>query len=156
MGCGPKLLFLGPYEKVLQKGQGTSLSSTEYITVEDKMTGQKRIVKGPCVWFPKPHDQSQKGTGVGLHSTEYIFVEDQLTGKVTMVKGPCVWFPGPYDKSSGKQTAVALQVGEYVRVKDTVSGERWVIKGKDLVFLEPTWMLEGAGPKDAGVKKALV
>jgi len=87
---------------------------------------------------------------------EYIFVENQLAGEVTTVKGPCVWFPRPYDKPSCKQTAIALQVGEYIRLKDTVSGERWVVKGKDLVFLEPTWRIEGAESKDSGIRKALV
>lgn len=147
---GPKLLFLGPYDEVSHRGQGTSLTSTEYILVEDLLSGCKRVVKGPSMWFPKPNEKSQRGAQVTLKSIEYIYVEDQQSGDVKTVKGPCVWCPGPYDTATPKKTAIVLQEDEYVRLKDVASGKHWTLNGKALVFLEPTWRMEG------GVQKALV
>jgi len=153
---GPQLLFLGPHEKVLQKGQATSLSGAECLLVEDLLSGERSVVKGPCVWFPGPHDKGIKLSSLSLGRTEYAIVEDRLTGEQSLVKGPCVWFPGPYDSAGPKQTAIALQDDEYLRIKDVATGQRWVKKGKGLVFLEPAWRVEGAGSRDTGVKKAWV
>mmetsp|Transcript_133220 Transcript_133220/g.235804 ORF Transcript_133220/g.235804 Transcript_133220/m.235804 type:complete len:782 (+) Transcript_133220:84-2429(+) len=139
-----------------EKGAGLSLSSTEFVLIEDKLTGEKRVQKGPCVWFPGPQEQGERGSGISLSPTEYIFVEDKLTGEQKMTKGPCVWFPNPYDKSSAVMRAIPLQDDEYIKLKDTGSGKRWVQKGKALIFLEPTWKVEGATAKDPGVKKAFV
>jgi hypothetical protein len=150
MEHGPQLLFLGPYDQITHKGQGTSLSSTEYVMVEDLLSGCKHVVKGPSMWFPKPNEKSQRGSQVILKSIEYIFVEDQRSGVVTTVKGPCTWCPGPYDVATPKKTATVLQEDEYLRLKDLASGNHWTLKGKALVFLDPTWRIEG------GVQKALV
>jgi len=153
---GPQLLFLGPHDRVVHTGAATSLSSTEYVTVEDRLSGEKSVVQGPCIWFPGPHEQGHKDTAISLKSTEYLHVEQKLTGELSKVQGPCIWFPGPYDLPSRKQTAIALQDDEYVLLKDASSGQRWVHRGKGLVFLEPTWKVDGAGPAGPGVRKAWV
>jgi len=152
---GPKLLFLKPYDQVVSTGDAHSLGSTDYVIVTDRLSGKRTVVKGPCTWFPGPHDEATRGVAVSLTQTEYIFVQDQLTGDRTTVRGPCVWFPKPFENAGSKMMAVALQEDEYMRLKDASSGRRWVQKGKALVFLEPTWRIEGASGKDPnGVKKA--
>jgi len=151
---GPQLLFLGAYEKVVEESQAVSLSSTDYLTVENRLTGEKTILKGPCLWFPGPHDVARKGNAVSLSRTEYLIVEDQLTGERRIVRGPVTWVPGPYDSGATQQSAISLQEDEYIRLKDTATGQRWVQKGKALVFLEPTWKVEGATARDTGVRKA--
>lgn len=152
---GPKLLFLKPYDQVVSRGEAHSLGSTDYVIVTDKLSGQRTVVKGPCTWFPGPHDEASRGVAISLTQTEYIFVQDQLTGDRTTVKGPRVWFPKPFETAASKQMALALQEDEYIRLKDASSGRRWVQKGKALVFLEPTWRIEGANSKEPnGVKKA--
>eukprot|EP00747_Dinoflagellata_sp_TGD_P189054 gnl/TRDRNA2_/TRDRNA2_48899_c0_seq1.p1 gnl/TRDRNA2_/TRDRNA2_48899_c0~~gnl/TRDRNA2_/TRDRNA2_48899_c0_seq1.p1 ORF type:complete len:668 (+),score=117.10 gnl/TRDRNA2_/TRDRNA2_48899_c0_seq1:43-2046(+) len=156
---GPQLLFLGPYEKVPtnQRGQGISLNCEEYILVEDKVSGEKRIDRGPRVWFPSPNEKGTKSVGISLSKTEYVIVENRATGKLSIAKGPCVWFPSdPCESASQKQTAVALQRDEYLRLKDISSGVRWVQRGEGLVFLEPTWRIEGQGARETGIKKAWV
>jgi len=152
---GPRVWFPSAWETGA-KGLGTSLSSTEYVRVEDKLTGQKSIVKGPSVWFPGPQEEGESGACISLGSTEYIFVEDKLTGIQKVVKGPVVWFPDPYDSPSAVKSALTLQDDEYMKLKDLSSGKRWVQKGKALVFLEPSWNIETAGPKDNGIRKAWV
>lgn len=145
---GPQLLFLSAFEQVSSRGQAMSLGSTDYCVVEDKLTGERSVVKGPCVWFPGAHEEGRKGGAVSLSRTEQLIVEDRLTGEKSTVRGPCIWFPQPYDNPGTKMTAIALQEDEYLRIKDTSTGKRWIQKGKALVFLEPTWQVEG------GVKKA--
>lgn len=46
---GPQLLFLGPYEQVVERSQGLSLGSTEYALVKDLLSGERRVIKGPCM-----------------------------------------------------------------------------------------------------------
>jgi len=153
---GPKMLFLGPYERVAKQGQGTSLSGADGLVVQDRLSGDRRVIRGPCIWFPRPHEDAQKCAGVSLSQTEYLVVEDRLTGAQRTVRGPCVWFPEPYEEASAKRTALSLQDDEFVRLKDLADGRRWVQRGRALVFLEPTWAVEGAGSRGLGVCKAWV
>jgi len=120
------------------------------------MSGAREVIRGPRVWIPGPHEKWTKGLATSLSTTEYMIVEDQRSGKQNLVKGPCVWFPAAYDKGFEKQSAIALKEGEYVYLKDTASGCRWVQRGKALVFLEPTWQVEGATARDSGIRKAWV
>lgn len=153
---GPQLLFVGPHDVVVSRGQATCLSDADYVRVENMLSGSKEVLKGPLVWFPQPHEKGHKGTSISLSKTEYIIVEDRLTGEQRLVKGPCVWIPAAYDSASEKRMAIALQEDEYVRLKDTASGNHWIQKGRALVFLEPMWKIDSAGPRETGVKKAWV
>jgi hypothetical protein len=161
---GPKPLFLGGYEEIASKGQGVSLDKTEYILISDKSSGGLRVQTGPCLWFPSPDEVGQKASCVKLSSTEYIWVTDTRNGEQRMVKGPKLWFPGeghhpgqehPYESASGVKSAIALQDDEYMKLKDMATGERWVQQGKDLVFLKPTWNIEGVSSR-SGVRKAWI
>lgn len=153
---GPRVWFPGAYEKTSAKVGAVCLGDTEYVTVSDQMTGSMEVVRGPQVWIPRPHDKWERGTAIGLSSREYLVVEDELSGKQNIVKGPCVWFPAAHEKGSAKQVAISLKDGEYVRLLDSSSGSRWVAQGKALIFLEPTWQIEGATAKESGIKKAWV
>uniref|UniRef100_A0A7S1FCY2 Band 7 domain-containing protein n=1 Tax=Noctiluca scintillans TaxID=2966 RepID=A0A7S1FCY2_NOCSC len=139
---GPGLIFLGPFEEVVKRGEAYSLSISEYIKVTDKLSGEKTVVRGACVWFPGPHDLVTKGSAVVLNRMEQLTVEQCLTGERHTVRGPCVWFPEAHENEKAKKAAIALQEDEYVRLKDVSSGQRWVQKGKTQVFLEPTWQAE--------------
>ena len=43
---GPRLLFLGVYEIVSSKGAGLTLTETDYVFIQDKLTGSERVVNG--------------------------------------------------------------------------------------------------------------
>jgi len=153
---GPCLLFLGPHDVVASRGEAVCLSDTEYVRVENVLSGGREVLKGPRVWFPSPHERGHKGSCVCLGKTEYITVEDRRSGQEQLVKGPCVWCPGAYEVASEKRTALALRDDEYLRLKDTSSGHHWVQRGQALVFLEPSWKVEGASPGVSGIQKARV
>jgi len=133
---GPKLLFLGPYERVETQGAGISLTSMEYVRAVDKQTGEKVIQKGPGVWFPAPQEEGAKSAAVSLGSTEYVLVEDKSTGRTRVEPGPCVWFPGPNDEFE-KKKGISLGSTEYVLVENRVSGEKHIRKGPCVWFPAP-------------------
>jgi len=134
---GPKLLFLGPHDKVKSKGQGTSLNNGEYLIVEHKISGEKQVIEGPCVWFPSPHEAARKGDSISLSMTECIIVLDRLSGKKDMVKGPCVWVPGPHEEVVQKGSSISLNKTEYVTVENTLTGELTMVKGPCTWFRGP-------------------
>lgn len=133
---GPRLFFLGPYEKLEGVGQGVSLTSMQYVLIEDKQTGERRVQRGPLVWIPGPREEGKVLAGVRLNSTEYVSVEDTLTGARRVEKGPCIWFPVPYEEWE-QGSGVWLSSTEYVTVQNTFSGERRVDKGPCVWFPGP-------------------
>ena len=40
------MLFLGAYEIVSSKGAGLTLTETDYVFIQDKLTGSERVVNG--------------------------------------------------------------------------------------------------------------
>jgi len=152
---GPGVVLLNPFGyrscRVLKVD---TLGLMDYAKIKDNISGMERVARGPQLLFLGANEVvTRKGDVVSLSCTEYIIVEDKVTGDKALVKGPQVWTPGPHDIASSKQTALALQEDEYLRLKDTLSGHRWVQRGKALVFLEPTWKIDGAKPS---VSKAYV
>jgi len=105
--------------------------------VENKLSGEKRVITGACVWFPAPHEVSQKGSSINLSMTEYIIVHNKLSGDKCVVKGPCVWVPGPHDEASKKGSSISLNMTEYIHVENTLSGELKLVKGPCTWFREP-------------------
>jgi len=130
---GPKLLFLGAYEKVETRAVGISLGQTDYVTIQDKSTGELSIKRGPGVWFPGPQDVGTKGFGISLSSTEYVLIEDKLSGQKRVEKGPSVWFPEPLEKGA-KGSAFSLGSTEYVLITDKQTGQKRVETGPRVWF----------------------
>ena len=133
---GPRLFFLGPYEKMQASGQGVSVSNMQYVLIEDKQTGERKVQRGPLVWIPGPREEGKVCNAVRLSSTEYVTVEDLLSGARRVEKGPCIWFPGPYEEWEQGE-AVHLSGTEYVTVQNVLSGERRVDKGPCMWFPGP-------------------
>jgi hypothetical protein len=126
---GPKSLFLGPYDKITSKGHGTSLNNDEHLIVTNKLSGEKKVIAGPRVWFPDCHEVAQKFTSTSLSTTEYIVVQDKLSGEKHVVKGPCVWVPRPHEECSQKGSSISLNMTEYVTVENTLTGELTMVRG---------------------------
>jgi hypothetical protein len=130
---GPDLVFLGPYEQISVRGQGVTLSKTQYVIVENMLSGEKKTVPGPCVWFPaEPHEVAVEGSP----NSSFKWAPGQSHG---YSQAACGATPNPT-----VFTAIALQEDEYVRLADTSDGRRWVERGRNLLFLEPTWKVEGS------------
>lgn len=152
---GPTIWFPGAHEEY-EKNFSIWLDSTEYIAAQDMMNGTMRIDKGPLSWFPGPYDTWEKGTSVRLTSTQYIIVFNKSTGTLRTVPGPNNWFPEPFESPSEVFEAVVLLDDEFVKLKDTSTGNRWIQRGKCLVFLEPTWEVEGISSRNTGVQKSTI
>lgn len=154
-------VFNGPCTKVLgpctylsaEKRSAKMLNAGEYMVVRNTLTTEERIEEGPKLVFLKAYEENEQiREGTTLSQTEYALIRNKLTGEKFTVRGPTIWKPrSPEELFCEKKEAIALQADEYVRIKDVSNGERFVRKGKDLLFLEPTWEVEGKG---SGVKKA--
>merc|ERR1719382_491762 len=126
-------------------GEATSLGSTEYVVVEDALTGDKKLVKGPCVWFPSPYDTvSATKTAIALQDDEYVRLKDGHTGKRWIQKGKALVFLEPTwevektgPKSTGIRKAMVLKAYEYVRLMDTMTGKVTTHKGEATIFPGP-------------------
>lgn len=142
---GPTVVVLSPlgYRRA-KKVKAQKLGNLDYIRVNDAISGEDRIERGPKLLFLGAYDSVvHHGVGVTLSETEYLFTEDQLSGEKTMVRGPRVWFPSTHETHTTKKAALALEEDQYVRLKDESTGRRWIQKGKALLFPEPTWKIEG-------------
>lgn len=141
---GPKLLQLGPYEVQTTAGLGVTLSKTEYLIVENQLTGEKSLAKGPDVWFPSsPYEvASAKKTAIPLLEDEYVRLEDQATGERMVTRGKALLFMDPtWRIEGGVRKAWTLKAFEYVRLQDTVSGKITVHRGEKTVFPRPDEVL---------------
>jgi len=133
---GPKLLFLGPHEKVVSTDKATCLGKGEFLHVENKISGEKKTIMGPCVFFPGPHEKRNWGTSLTLSMTEYAIVVNKLSGERHIVKGPCVWYPEPHEAAT-KGHKITLTTTEYLISQNKLTGEKQVVKGPCVWTPEP-------------------
>jgi regulator of protease activity HflC (stomatin/prohibitin superfamily) len=135
---GPKLLFLGPYDEVVTRGTGTTLTKMDYVIFEDMLTGDAQMQKGPCVWFPGPYHKLEGGrskTAIALQEDEYVRLQDKATGQRWVKRGKDLVFLEPTWKiENGPSKAWTLKSYEYVRLLDSVTGKVTVHKGESTVF----------------------
>lgn len=133
---GPQLLFLGAYDAVTSRGEGTTLSKTEYIIVDDRLTGERTLVKGPCVWFPSsPFSVSGgKRTAIALQEDEYVRIKDKASGKRWVQRGKATVFLEPTWEADGRvRKAITLKSYEFVRLLNSLTGKVTVHKGEAIV-----------------------
>eukprot|EP00301_Raphidiophrys_heterophryoidea_P027531 c9699_g2_i1.p1 GENE.c9699_g2_i1~~c9699_g2_i1.p1 ORF type:complete len:188 (+),score=43.62 c9699_g2_i1:65-628(+) len=118
---GPKLLFLGAYDNILESGTAISLSqdSTQYLLVENTLTGEQHVVKGPTVFIPDAYQKVvKKQEAIALKLDEYVCVKDQSNGQVWVEKGPKLLFLGPTHRLLFTQPrkATSLKANEYIHL----------------------------------------
>lgn len=133
---GPKQVFMGASEKVVQNGEGIRCNHVEYVCAENTVSGAVVIHKGPCIWFPNAYEKGTKGDAIVCNDTEFVRVTNAQTGKMTIHRGPVVWFPEQYEVGK-KETIIALKTMEYMFVSDSCTGTRHVVKGACAWFPEP-------------------
>eukprot|EP00931_Biecheleriopsis_adriatica_P032740 TRINITY_DN19066_c0_g1_i2.p1 TRINITY_DN19066_c0_g1~~TRINITY_DN19066_c0_g1_i2.p1 ORF type:complete len:607 (-),score=124.24 TRINITY_DN19066_c0_g1_i2:213-2033(-) len=137
---GPQLLFLGAYESIMEQGQGLTLSQTQYLFVENKLTGESDVVRGPTIWFPADAQQSPSSikTAVPLQEDEYVRLKDEATGQRWIEKGKTLLFLQPrWKMEGGVRRAWTLKSYEYVRLLNTVTGKVQVKRGEAMIFPGP-------------------
>ena len=138
--CGPKVLFLGAYETVTERGSARTMSKTQYLFVDNRLTGHVTTRRGPCVWFPQgPHEVgSSVQQATALQEDEYVKVKDTSTGQRWVERGPALLFLEPtWVISQGVTQAWTLKSYEYLRLLDKVTGKVTVHRGEQTVFPGP-------------------
>lgn len=137
---GPQLLFLGPYENVTHQGKGVTLSETQYISVENQLSGESFLKKGPTIWFPEsPHEiASAVSTAIALQEDEYVRLKDEATGQRYVEKGKKLLFlQTRWRLEGGVRRAWTLKSFEYVRLLNKITGKVTVHRGEKIVFPGP-------------------
>ena len=89
---GPQIYHMrNPYDRISEVQTMLNLSSTQFIIITDKLTGSKRVERGPQMFCPKPFDEVGEIKNMyNLSSTEYIVITDESTGEKYAVTGmPC-------------------------------------------------------------------
>jgi regulator of protease activity HflC (stomatin/prohibitin superfamily) len=155
---GPKMLFLGAYDKIegcedIPPGdpacpllQKLILGQHEYVKIVNEENGQIRIVDGQPseekygnVLVFEPIETMPFGVQQGTLLTEYesVMATDTTTGTryVTMTNG--MVFPGPYDVLGPKETGIPLSRTEYIRLRNMQTGGLRIVKGETVYFKGP-------------------
>jgi len=125
---GPMLVFLQAYEVIAERGHGLSVSERQYVLVQDKFSGERKVVRGPVVWNPGPREEGHIKSCVRLSCTDYVCIQDGLSGEKKITKGPGQYFPGPYDDWVVGQS-IWLSNTQYLKVQDRRTGKLRVDKG---------------------------
>lgn len=78
---GPGVNFILPINRVTRRN-GLLLSPTQYIVVENQLTGEKRIERGPKLYFLGAQEQARSPeTARTLSENEYLLIRDEITGE---------------------------------------------------------------------------
>merc|ERR550514_1621545 len=103
-----------------------------YLTVEDKQTGKRRLVKGPCTFVPGPYEEVvENREAIALQHDQYILLEDMATGKRWVEVGEKLIYLEPTWQAVGNVTpAISLKINEFVRFLDQASGKIRVERGE--------------------------
>jgi len=124
-------------------GKGITLGPLDYVLVENRVSGEKSVKRGPCIWFPTAEEEGKKKTATSLSDDEYVRITDNCTGERRIERGPCVWFPSSME-SGQRDKGISLSNREYVLVEDEQTGENRVERGPMLWF---------PGPMERGLKR---
>jgi len=119
--------------------QAAKLTDLQYITVTDKLTGVKRIVEGPTLFFPGTAYEDSAGPPtpkIVLEKNEYVRLRDAKSGQLRQVQGPATVVPQPHESATTNepQRAAKLTNLQYVTVTDRLSGVKRIVEGPTLFF----------------------
>lgn len=145
---GPKLLFLEPYDKILQTQGKIVLKKHEYVRLVDEQTGNVRVLRGPQNVVPGPTEIAPEGKGGAVALTRYesVRIIDKSNGAMrTEVGGENgkLVFPEAFEYMEEKQSGIKLAKNEWVRIMDKATGQIKVERGENIIFLEPTEVILG-------------
>lgn len=142
---GPKLVWLKPYDKILQDSYGrekriaVSLKANEFIRFIDNESGKIRVVKGEqgCV-IPGPYEENLDSIGkrqaYDLKVYEYVKIENKKSGKVRTERGEKLVFLDAFEELVGQHKLQAIEVDEEtaVLVRNKRTGQQHLVMEKML------------------------
>jgi len=139
---GPASYFPSPSTTLsYQRRTAISLTSQQYISVKDGVTGDVKVVRGPAMYFLEAYEivETQVMTAKVLSAVQGIHVSDKRTGEIRLIRGPATFTPGPFDQIVKTIDAIPLHKGQFVKLEDRLTGNVWHECGEQLLLLEPTW-----------------
>eukprot|EP00442_Polarella_glacialis_P052841 CAMPEP_0115096764 /NCGR_PEP_ID=MMETSP0227-20121206/29963_1 /TAXON_ID=89957 /ORGANISM="Polarella glacialis, Strain CCMP 1383" /LENGTH=581 /DNA_ID=CAMNT_0002490651 /DNA_START=55 /DNA_END=1800 /DNA_ORIENTATION=- len=129
---GPKLLFLGPYDKLLKVSQKVVLQDNEYAIVKHSLTGVIRHEEGPTLFHPGVFDTVLRTRSkIVLQKDEYIRMVDGVTGAERVVHGPVNFVPIPLETSiNGTKQDLFLNIDLSALLLNRNTGEQRLVVEK--------------------------
>ncbi|CAK9111692.1 unnamed protein product [Durusdinium trenchii] len=145
---GPQLLFLAPYEQIVERSQGLS---AEILRVPKTHEQSHRKGTNVVLELSGPDDELLDGQVmqlIDLKVHEYVKILDQSTGTIRVESGSNGTskqvFLGPHDKvlDNGKKKAVEVDGEHAVLVRDKSSGQVRLVTEKQLFIPGPNESIE--------------
>lgn len=152
---GPGVNFISPINRVTRR-KGLLLTATQYVVVENQLTGEKRIERGPKLYFLGAQEQARGlETARTLGENEYLLIRDEITGEERIEQGPTIYFPSVNDVVVSQLTAITLKKGQYVRILNRKTGAIRVEQGEARVILSPNEEVTGRSGSHDGIQTAI-
>jgi len=139
---GPVSYFPPPSTTLsYQRRPAISLTSQQYITVKDVVSGDLKVVRGPAMYFLGAYEVAKTPVmnAKVLSAVEGIHFSDKRTGQIKLIKGPTTFIPGPFHQIVKTIDAIPLHKGQFLKLEDRLTGNVWHEHGEQLLLLAPTW-----------------
>jgi len=82
--------------KTATKRNGTTIGPTQYLIIENSLTGSKRVEQGPQLVFLGAHERIyQQKEAIALKHNEYVKIHDKLSGHLRVAQGEGLVFLQP-------------------------------------------------------------
>jgi len=145
----PGLVFLGPYEQLVEVKGKVVLQMNQYTRFVDKLSGAERVVSGPQVMVPKPLEHAPAGTELCpiIGATNALLVENRSSGIKSVITQKGMFVPRPYERVLGQRDATLLETNQFAVVKDELSGLLRNELGPQLLVLGPYEKMMGVQVK---------
>jgi len=145
---GPKVFLLPFTTKAHRKFKATTLTNSEYVVIQNKISGETRNELGPMLVFLKPYDEiilNESNQSIRqkmfLKKNEFVRFLNKQTGKIRTEIGEQN-FPGPEPNEivlasdGSKRSGLDLKDNQYCIIENSLTGDARTISGPNLVFLE--------------------
>lgn len=138
---GPKLLFLGANDDVIERGTAIVLKSNQYLRVLDEVSGVTRVERGEKTVILQPNEKTIGGveTGIEIDAQTAVMVRSTRTGQLRLITTPQMFVPTADEEIIETRGRIRLEDHETVVLKDN-DGRLIIRRGTDAeraFFLEP-------------------
>mmetsp|Transcript_70253 Transcript_70253/g.195541 ORF Transcript_70253/g.195541 Transcript_70253/m.195541 type:complete len:775 (+) Transcript_70253:86-2410(+) len=139
---GPLNFVPSPYESVEPKQDAIILDSNMYIRVQDRVSGESRVERGPQLVFLEPSEQIYGGgpqRAVEVDAENVVLVRDTLDGSLHLVQEPGLFYPRANDEIVNvlrPADMVKLAADDYAVIRDTRLNQLRTEVGEQRFFLQ--------------------
>ncbi|HEY1016866.1 MAG TPA: SPFH domain-containing protein [Herpetosiphonaceae bacterium] len=136
---GPGRYVTRPFWRA-RRVRGLSLSPTEYVRVQNTLTGEVRNVIGPTLLFPEAHEEVVKRlSALPLKRNQYVKLMDSRTGEIRVERGEQSVYLGPTEELlGGVEQGINIDEHTAVLVRDTAGGQLALITAPQVFIPAPT------------------